>query len=94
MSRSRLPVLEQPLIHIHSNADTIVNSPPGADFDLIGDLHEEQIIEIACGDSLKSLHVFCKNARLTSDQKIVQVLCELIDVEWDIMLWSETRGKF
>ena len=81
MSRSSLPVLEQPLINSHSDADTIVNSPPGADFDLIGDLYEEQIIEIAGGDNLKSLHVFCKNARVTSDQKIVQMLGELTDVE-------------
>ena len=34
-----------------------------------------------------------KNARLTSDQKIVQVLGELIDVEWDIVLFSETRAN-
>ena len=60
MSRNRLPVLEQPLIHIHSNADTIVKSPPGADFDLIGDLHEEQMIEIACGDNLKFSMSFAK----------------------------------
>ena len=52
----------QDLSECVSNADTIVNSHPGADFDLIGDLHEEQIIEIACGDSLKSLHVFCKKS--------------------------------
>ena len=88
--------MEQPLIHTHSNADNIMNSPPGADFDLIKGLHEEQIIKVACGEHLKSLHVVRnknKNALLTSDEKIVQVLGELIDVEWDIVLFSETRAN-
>ena len=41
---------------------------------------------------MSSLNIFCKNARLTKDEHIVQLLGELDTVEWDIVFFSETRA--
>ena len=36
--------------------------------------------------------VLSKNARINSNERIVQVLAELETVEWDVVLFSETRA--
>ena len=36
--------------------------------------------------------MLAKNARINTNHKIVQVLAELENVEWDVVLFSETRA--
>ena len=36
--------------------------------------------------------VLTKNARINSNERLVQALAELENVEWDIVLFSETRA--
>ena len=36
-------------------------------------------------------HIFAKNAHVHSQTKFAELLLELADIEWDIILFSETR---
>ena len=73
--------------------DTILNSIPGADLTTDGTLHAEQICISEASETLRELHAFCKNARLSSEERLVQVLGELDCIEWDFVLFSETRTQ-
>ena len=39
------------------------------------------------------LIIFAKNARIHTSEKIIQVLAELENVVWDVVLFSETRAS-
>ena len=39
------------------------------------------------------LVIFAKNARIHTSEKIIQVLAELENVVWDVVLFSETRAS-
>ena len=73
--------------------DTILNSIPGADLTTDGTLHAEQICVSEASETSRELHVFCKNARLSSEERLVQVLSELDCIDWDFVLFSETRTE-
>ena len=36
--------------------------------------------------------LYCKNARITSDVHIAQLLAEVAEIQWDIICFSETRA--
>ena len=54
----------------------------------MSDVRQNIIIE----DPTFEIVVLAKNARINTNHKIVQVLAELENVEWDVVLFSETRA--
>ena len=40
-----------------------------------------------------NFHVYTKNARLHNDERLAEVLAEVSSMQWDIIIFSETRGS-
>lgn len=40
-----------------------------------------------------NFHVYTKNARLHNDERLAEVLGEVSSMQWDIIIFSETRGS-
>ena len=70
--------------------DSMVNSHLGVDLANDGSMHAEQICVSEADESLRALHVSCKNARLSSDERLVQVLGELDCIKCGFVLFSKT----
>ena len=47
----------------------------------------------AASNAPNDLVIFAKNARINDNAQLTQLLAELSDVTWDIILFSETRTK-
>ena len=40
-----------------------------------------------------SFHVYTKNARLHHDERLAEVLAEVSSMQWDVIIFSETRSS-
>ena len=40
-----------------------------------------------------SFHIYTKNARLHNDERLAEVLAEVSSMQWDIIIFSETRSS-
>jgi len=44
-------------------------------------------------ENIQILHVCARNARLYNDHKFGEFVAEIADVQWDIVMFSETRNN-